>query len=177
MSIDGRRCTQVPIAIWAICQPLMQADRLHATHPLTHVMLCAAAGFFLHDAIACYLREPPMYILHGATCFVGYTAGALLSSLHFYGALFLMWELSTPFVQLRWALFKMGKSETLLYKVNGCAMVSTFFLARIAFGTCALPPLLLRRGLKQYRLPSFTHSTLCPKEAFELAKPLDLLIN
>lgn len=131
---------QVPVAIWAICQPVLQADRLHAAHPVTHIMLCCAAGFFLHDAIACYLREPPMYIVHGATCCVGYTMGALMLSLHFYGALFLMWELSTPFVQLRWALHKLGKSETTLYKVNGLAMVATFFLARIAFGSCA-PPL------------------------------------
>ena len=122
--------------MWAIAQPTLQADRLHATMDVTHLMLCIAAGFFLHDAIACMLRESPFYIIHGATCCLGYTTGACLNSMHFFGALFLLWELSTPFVQMRWALYKLGKTDTLLYKVNGMLMVLTFFGARIVCGTC-----------------------------------------
>jgi hypothetical protein len=49
-----------------------------------------------------------------------------------------MWECSTPFVQLRWVLYKMDKTETVLYKINGVMMVLTFGIARILFGTCAL---------------------------------------
>ena len=47
-----------------------------------------------------------------------------------------MWELSTPFVYMRWFLFTLGKSGSKAYIVNGLLMVGTFFLARNVFGTC-----------------------------------------
>lgn len=126
---------QVPIAIWTICNADLQADRLYGTKPLSSLMLCITAGFFLHDAIDCLIRESPFYIIHGLTCCVGYATGAAFGVAHFYGGLFLMWECSTPFVQLRWVLYKMGLTETLLYKVNGILMYVAFMLARIVFGT------------------------------------------
>lgn len=128
---------QVPIAVWAISNPDLRSNRFYGTHPLTHWMLCIAGGFFLHDAVSCLLRESPFYIVHGLTCCLGYTVGAAYGVGHFYGGLFLMWEVSTPFVQLRWVLHKMGRADTTLYKVNGILMVVTFGVARILFGTCA----------------------------------------
>jgi hypothetical protein len=129
---------QVPIAVWVIQNAELRSNRLYGTHPLSHWMLCIAGGFFLHDAISCYFRESPFYIIHGLTCCLGYTLGAAYSCGHFYGGLFLMWECSTPFVQLRWVLFKMGRSETTLYRINGILMVISFGIARIFFGTCAI---------------------------------------
>ena len=48
-----------------------------------------------------------------------------------------MWELSTPFVYMRWFLFTLGKAESKAYIINGLLMVATFFVARNVFGTCA----------------------------------------
>lgn len=45
-----------------------------------------------------------------------------------------MWELSTPFVYLRWGLYKSGRDGGALYYYNGLAMIASFFLARIVFG-------------------------------------------
>lgn len=50
-----------------------------------------------------------------------------------------MWELSTPFVYMRWFLFTLGKSGGRAYIVNGLLMVATFFVARNVFGTCEGP--------------------------------------
>ncbi len=47
-----------------------------------------------------------------------------------------MWELSTPFVYMRWFLFTLGKSGSKAYIINGLLMVGTFFVARNVFGTC-----------------------------------------
>ena len=47
-----------------------------------------------------------------------------------------MWELSTPFVYMRWFLFTLGKTESKAYIINGLLMVGTFFVARNVFGTC-----------------------------------------
>ena len=51
------------------------------------------------------------------------------------GAAFLMWELSTPFVNIRWLLSAMGRSESRLYMLNGLAMVAMFFCCRNLWGT------------------------------------------
>ena len=64
-----------------------------------------------------------------------------------------MWELSTPFVYMRWFLFTLGKSESKAYIINGLLMVGTFFVARNVFGT--REPLL---HLESCRLPC------CPVE-------------
>lgn len=100
-------------------------------------MLCGSAGFFLHDAVSCLIRESPFYVLHGLTCCLGYTGGAYFGYGHFYGGLFLLWEISTPFVQLRWILYKMGATETAAYVANGLLMVFSFGMVRVVFGTCA----------------------------------------
>ena len=50
------------------------------------------------------------------------------------GAMFLLWELSTPFVYARWFLHKTGLSRTTAYKVNGILMVVVFFLCRNVAG-------------------------------------------
>lgn len=50
------------------------------------------------------------------------------------GAAFLMWELSTPFVHLRWFLYKMKYDHTKMYFYNGLSMILAFFLARIVWG-------------------------------------------
>jgi hypothetical protein len=50
------------------------------------------------------------------------------------GAAFLMWEVSTPFVYMRWFLFTLGKSQSKAYIVNGLLMVATFFVFRNIMG-------------------------------------------
>eukprot|EP01025_Chloroclados_australasicus_P050018 TRINITY_DN5713_c0_g3_i1.p5 TRINITY_DN5713_c0_g3~~TRINITY_DN5713_c0_g3_i1.p5 ORF type:complete len:124 (+),score=10.16 TRINITY_DN5713_c0_g3_i1:487-858(+) len=49
--------------------------------------------------------------------------------------LFLMWELSTPFVHLRWLLYKFGKEETIAYVVTFVFMFFAFFVSRNVWGT------------------------------------------
>lgn len=51
------------------------------------------------------------------------------------GAGFLLWELSTPFVHLRWLLHKSGRERARLYVVNGLVMMVVFFLCRPVWGT------------------------------------------
>lgn len=51
------------------------------------------------------------------------------------GAAFLLWELSTPLVHLRWVLSQAGAGSTRLYLANGLAMVVVFFACRPAWGT------------------------------------------
>lgn len=50
------------------------------------------------------------------------------------GAGYLLWELSTPFMHLRWVLYKIGKANTALYKYNALAGILIFFLCRVVWG-------------------------------------------
>ena len=45
-----------------------------------------------------------------------------------------MWEISTPFVNVRWLLHTMGLAHTQLYVANGLAMVAAFFCCRNVWG-------------------------------------------
>ncbi|KAL0048290.1 hypothetical protein WJX82_000224 [Trebouxia sp. C0006] len=63
-----------------------------------------------------------------------YCYGFFSQVLHYYGAMFLLWELSTPFVYARWFLHKAGMSHTTAYKINGVLMVLVFFLCRNVAG-------------------------------------------
>jgi hypothetical protein len=54
---------------------------------------------------------------------------------HCQGAGFLLWELSTPFVHLRWLLHKSGRDGGRLYLINGLVMMAVFFLCRPLWGT------------------------------------------
>jgi hypothetical protein len=46
-----------------------------------------------------------------------------------------MWELSTPFVHIRWFLHAKGLGNTALYLANGLTMVFVFFCCRNVWGT------------------------------------------
>ncbi|KAG5460367.1 MAG: TLC domain-containing protein, partial [Olpidium bornovanus] len=53
------------------------------------------------------------------------------------GAAFLMFELSTPFLNINWFMDKMGMAGSLLQLINGIVLLTAFFCARIVFGFVA----------------------------------------
>ena len=59
-----------------------------------------------------------------------------------------MWELSTPFVYLRWFLHNLGYAKSPLYAANGFAMLISFFLARNVFGNCKSSSLSYNAGIE-----------------------------
>ncbi|KAK0522000.1 hypothetical protein OC835_006715 [Tilletia horrida] len=50
------------------------------------------------------------------------------------GLAFLLWELSTPFLNIHWFLDKMGKTGSTLQLVNAFFLLSTYVFARLTFG-------------------------------------------
>ncbi|PNH01206.1 putative TLC domain-containing protein C17A2.02c, partial [Tetrabaena socialis] len=114
-----------------------QADRMYATTPLSYAVCYISAGYFLHDLVMCTIRfslEGPLYLTHALVCHMAYTFGAATGFLHYHGAAFLMWEISTPFVHARWFMYKAGLANSKLYVLNGLAMLSAFFGCRIVWG-------------------------------------------
>ena len=120
---------------------------LYAATPASHALIAVSAGYFFFDIVNLLVRvdanrrgvpstSPPSraFLIHGTLCAIGFWYGALTGRLSYYGAVFLIWEASTPFVYARWALHTAGLSSTPLYTAAGLAMTATFFAARIVFG-------------------------------------------
>lgn len=63
-------------------------------------------GYFLYDTLECILRfehEGPEFLAHGVFCLAVFGALVHIRCVHWFGAGFLMWEISTPFVHFRCA--------------------------------------------------------------------------
>eukprot|EP00884_Botryococcus_braunii_P018569 jgi/Botrbrau1/5396/Bobra.182_1s0001.2 len=129
---------QIPLALMVIYSPEMtnRYGRLYATNGLTRSVLTVSAGYFLYDAVVCLVRYEGMpFLVHGVFASILYTYGALSGYLGYYAALFVLWEISTPFVYIRWFLHTLGRSKSREYMINGFAMMAAFFLCRNVVGS------------------------------------------
>ncbi len=72
-------------------------------------------------------------VLHGIVCLSVFMVG-YRPFLNYYGAFFLMFELSTLFLNVHWFCDKTGRTGSTLQLVNGILLVGAFALVRIVFG-------------------------------------------
>lgn len=130
---------QVPLGLLILTNPDFYAgkSRIFATNDFSTLVMAISAGYFAYDTLECILRyehEGPEFLMHGVFCFIVFASLVHIRCLHWFGAGFLMWEISTPFVHLRWFLYKIAADKGQLYKVNGLLLLGTFFLCRICWG-------------------------------------------
>ncbi|CAD7695019.1 unnamed protein product [Ostreobium quekettii] len=128
---------QIPFALYLLSDETIQSDHIYGITPLSKTCMCITAGYFLVDLIICiwkYHEEGPLYLMHAGFSFLLFAHGVLHNFNHFYGAAFLMWEVSTPFVHLRWFLHKMDLGSTRIYFYNGLLMIISFFSCRCIWG-------------------------------------------
>ncbi|KAG0246201.1 hypothetical protein BGX31_003915 [Mortierella sp. GBA43] len=52
----------------------------------------------------------------------------------YYGSVFLMFELSTPFLNIHWFMDKLGMTGSIYQLINGVILLTVFLFARIIFG-------------------------------------------
>lgn len=55
--------------------------------------------------------------------------------MNYYACNFILWELSTPFLNIHWFLDKLGMTGSPIQLYNGLALISTFFSCRLVYGT------------------------------------------
>ncbi|KAJ1501855.1 hypothetical protein HMI56_002998 [Coelomomyces lativittatus] len=73
------------------------------------------------------------FLFHGVAAFCVFFF-AYKPFLMYFGAAFLVFEASTPFLNLHWYLDKLGYSGTFAQYINGCVLVVVFFLCRLVCG-------------------------------------------
>ncbi|GAA5806910.1 hypothetical protein MFLAVUS_000258 [Mucor flavus] len=96
-----------------------------------------SCGYFLWDtiiAIYFYKYQGISMVLHGMVSFSVFIF-SFRPFINYYGAIFLMYELSTIFLNFHWFMDKLGWTGSKIQLVNGVVLLLTFFFARIVFGT------------------------------------------
>jgi hypothetical protein len=138
---------QIPMAIAALFQKALNVDRMHGVTDYSRWLSLISAGYFITDISIIFKHfneHGPEPLIHAVICVVFFCYSAVKRRMQYFVPRLLMFEVSTPFVHMRWLLHKcLGKANSTLYKVNGIAMMAIFFACRIVYGSCAPRVLLL----------------------------------
>ncbi|KAG0358180.1 DUF887-domain-containing protein [Gamsiella multidivaricata] len=95
-----------------------------------------ACGYFLWDTLHSirYMKEFGIgFVFHGI-CSFGVFIFSFRPFLQYYGSVFLMFELSTPFLNIHWFMDKLSMTGSIYQLINGIILLAVFFSARIVFG-------------------------------------------
>ncbi|KAH7326773.1 TLC domain-containing protein [Stachybotrys elegans] len=96
-----------------------------------------AAGYFLWDLIVTGLHVDVFglgTLAHAIAALIVYMLG-FRPFVNYYGCIFILWELSTPFLNIHWFLDKLNMTGTRLQLYNGILLLGSFFFARLVYGT------------------------------------------
>ncbi|CAO2650446.1 Nn.00g017380.m01.CDS01 [Neocucurbitaria sp. VM-36] len=111
--------------------------RLWGYTPASGMVQGFAAGYFLWD-----LQVSTQYINLSGPSALLHAIGALAVTCigfkpfgNYYGLSFVLYELSTPFLNIHWFCDKLGLTGSKLQLYNGIALLFTFFGCRIVWGT------------------------------------------
>ncbi|CAH1241235.1 TMEM56 [Branchiostoma lanceolatum] len=118
------------------CRPEVSPTHVEMDQPIVRLTVSIFLGHTVSEILAMayqgtLLEEKAMLCHHVSSLFSGYV-GVMRDGFPYFVVLFLMSELSTPFVSLRESLYFTGKVKSKAYTLNGYVMVVTFFLGRIA---------------------------------------------
>ena len=98
---------------------------------------CAASGYFVADLIITVVlleENGPEFLVHA----VAGLGGSAWCVVHGRGLVYLMvlmlFEVSTPFLHVRWLLLEYGYKDSLVFILNGLALVFAFTACRIVIG-------------------------------------------
>jgi len=75
------------------------------------------------------------FMIHAVACCITYMYIYESKKYHWFGAAFLTWEASTPFLYLSLWMGKLKMQNTIIYKLNSFIFTGLFFIFRIVFGS------------------------------------------
>ncbi|KAI1214025.1 DUF887-domain-containing protein [Annulohypoxylon truncatum] len=96
-----------------------------------------AAGYFLWDLImtASHINIFGLGMLaHAVSALLVYSFG-FRPFVNYYSCNFILWELSSPFLNIHWFFDKMGMTGSRAQLYNGLILIFTFFCCRLVWGT------------------------------------------
>ncbi|KAJ2055068.1 hypothetical protein GGI08_004280 [Coemansia sp. S2] len=115
----------------------LRANPVHGSDPVAESAFTVTLGYFLWDMVNTYRNidvDGWGFMAHAIMSFGVYLL-AYSPLLQYYGACFMMFEISTLFLNIHNTLEDLELQEAILYYINATALVSSFFFARIVYGT------------------------------------------
>ncbi|KAI3654270.1 hypothetical protein MP228_000989 [Amoeboaphelidium protococcarum] len=122
-----------------------------------------AIGFFTWDLYICIVHYKDYglgFLVHALSCLLVFLYSMTPFAMY-YGAVFLLFELSTPFLNMHWFMIKLQREGSKWYRVNGVLLAVSFFLVRIIYGFYMSFQFLRDLHYHQAAVPLF-HKTLYP---------------
>lgn len=125
-----------PIALYFWLQIDESTDRLWGYDYTLAQVYALSLGYFAWDVIMSLRYEGFAFVLHGL---LGFAASVLVYKplLMFDGLSILIWELSTPFLNIHWALDKLGRTGSRLQLINALFLVLSYICIRLLLGVYA----------------------------------------
>ncbi|KAK9712660.1 hypothetical protein K7432_006989 [Basidiobolus ranarum] len=130
----------VTLALPIRLEPRLLNDRVFGYDSHAGDVYAIACGYFLWDTAfhGKYLKEYGLGpLIHASSCFI-LGLFSYRPFIMYYGCIFLMFELSTPFLNVQWFMDKLGFEGSLGQKVNSVILLATFFIVRIIYGFWSL---------------------------------------
>ncbi|KAI9228028.1 MAG: DUF887-domain-containing protein [Piptocephalis tieghemiana] len=127
----------LPIAFRLLARGALQDDRIFGYDRDVADSMAISLGYFIWDAIVSirHIRSfGPEFCLHGVACSAIFLQGYQPFFMSF-GPIFLLYEISTVFLNIHWFMDKCGLSDSLAQSLNGIILLLSFFFSRILYGT------------------------------------------
>lgn len=127
--------TIIPLAFRCLNSKPLDEDKAFGWDDHAGTVMAISLGYFIWDSIECLVHFTGVgFFAHGLSCLVIYLL-AFKPFIAYYGPRFLLWELSTPFLNINWFLDKMDMTGSSVQMVNGAMLLATFAGARLIYGT------------------------------------------
>lgn len=115
------------------------SQRMYASPPIESLeeLKCLAAGFFAWDTVVSVMYYDRQYIAHAVVSVVTFLLPQLMPRkgfLQVYAAFFLLWEVTLPFLSLRYIMIKAGKGDTKAFQVINFTGFGIWFSVRFLTG-------------------------------------------
>ncbi|KAG6010187.1 hypothetical protein E4U21_007664 [Claviceps maximensis] len=130
------------LAIWVIVSDKERAvmtrdERIWGYTGATSMIQALAAGYFLWDLIVTSLNFDVFglgTLAHAVAALLVYSFG-FRPFVNYYGCIFILWELSTPLLNIHWFMDKLDMTGSRAQRYNGFLLLFTFFSCRLVSGT------------------------------------------
>lgn len=123
----------VPFATYCWLVDTKGDDPLFGYSYFTGQVYAVSLGYFLWDMAFSLLYEGPAFLMHATLA----AFAALFTYWPFVqrsGLWFLLWEASTPFLNMHWFLDKLGKTGSRLQLVNAAFLLASYVIVRLTLG-------------------------------------------
>ncbi|WWC86889.1 uncharacterized protein L201_001768 [Kwoniella dendrophila CBS 6074] len=152
----------IPLAFKCLSSSILKADPIFGYDSWAGHVFAFSSGYFVWDTLDSLMNSSIGFVVHGAACLAVFLF-SFRPFLAGFGAPFLLWELSTPLLNIHWFMDKAGLSTKYptFFLVNALLFMLVFFLARIIYGGANSILFFQTMWTERHRIPLHLHIIYC----------------